>query len=268
MPANPHSHRRSLTLVAGAIACAVWTVGVIFATDLGVPIGDVRRFKKVLVIFPHADDETVSCGGAIRHMATRDAQVTLVLLTGGECGNPAGMPDMHLKQARRRESERVAKILGVSRLIQKDYGDGQLAHRSAEIWEFLLMTFRQVEPDLIVTYDRSGLDGHVDHVACSEVITALRAAQFPDIPLWYASMPVRLVRLLIFIGQMSANPRTQALRCLPTQRVFVGVNMVAKVRAWYTYRTQRGAIAKGFGKFVPVWLAVSMLQFEYFAEAA
>jgi LmbE family N-acetylglucosaminyl deacetylase len=255
-------------MVAGAIGCAVWVLGVLFTSDLGVPIGDVRRFKNVLVIFPHADDETVSCGGSIRKMATCDAHVTLVLLTGGECGNPAGMPDMQLKHARRREAEHVAKILGVSRLIQKDYGDGQLAYRSAEIQEFLVMTVRQVEPDLIVTYDQSGLDGHVDHVACSEVITALRTAHFRAIPLWYVSMPLRLVRLLTSVGQMSADSQIGARRCLPTHRVFLGVSTIAKVRALYAYRSQRGAIAKGLGKVVPVWLAVSMMQFEYFAEAA
>jgi LmbE family N-acetylglucosaminyl deacetylase len=255
-------------MVLGAIGCAVWVLGVLFTSDLGVPIGDVRRFKNVLVIFPHADDETVSCGGAIRQMATGDGHVTLVLLTGGECGNPAGMPDMRLQYVRRSEAEQVAKILGVSRLIQKDYGDGQLADRSAEIREFLVMTVRQVEPDLIVTYDLSGFDGHVDHIACSEVITELRTAQFPATPLWYVSMPIRLVRLLTLVGQMSADRQLGARRRLPTQRVFVGGSTVAKVRAWYAYRSQRGAIAKGLGKVVPVWLAVSMMQFEYFAEAA
>jgi LmbE family N-acetylglucosaminyl deacetylase len=255
-------------MVAAAIAGAFWVAGVLFTSELRVPISNVRRFKKVLVIFPHADDETVGCGGAMRHMATGGAEVTLVLLTGGECGNPSGLPDMHVMHARRRESRKVATILGVSQLIQMDYGDGRLADRRTEIREFLSLTIRQLEPDLIVTYDLSGLDGHSDHIACSEVITALRSAHFPGIALWYVSMPRRLVRLLSLVGQMSADPDIEARRCLPTQRVFIGVSTLSKLRAWYAYRTQRASIAKGLGRFVPIWFAVSMLQFEYFAEAA
>lgn len=44
--------------------------------------------------------------------------------------------------------------------------------------------------------------------------------------------------------------------------------MIPKIRAWYAYRSQRGFIAKGFGRLVPVWFAVSMMWFEYFAEVA
>jgi len=33
------------------------------------------------------------------------------------------------------------------------------------------------------------------------------------------------------------------------------------------YRSQRGSIGKGLGRIIPAWLPVSMLQFEYFADA-
>src|SRR5262249_52507110 len=75
-------------LVVPGLALTIWLTGLLFTTDLAVPVRDVRRFKNVLMVFPHADDETVNCGGAIRRFSTAGATVTLLLLTGGERGNP------------------------------------------------------------------------------------------------------------------------------------------------------------------------------------
>ena len=63
---------------------------VLLITDRSVPVRDPRRFKNVLAVFPHADDETVHCGGSLARFAETGAIVTLLLLTRGERGNPAG----------------------------------------------------------------------------------------------------------------------------------------------------------------------------------
>lgn len=111
--------KTSPLIVAGG-ALAIWLAGILFTTDLAVPVCDVRRFKNVLAVFPHADDETVHCGGAIRRFSSAGATVTLLLLTGGEQGNLEGAVDPTLKAIRRREAEQVAGMLGVTRLIQED----------------------------------------------------------------------------------------------------------------------------------------------------
>ena len=66
---------------------------VLLITDRSIPLRDPRRFKNVLAVFPHADDETVHCGGSLARFAETGASVTLLLLTGGERGNPAGVID-------------------------------------------------------------------------------------------------------------------------------------------------------------------------------
>src|ERR1019366_9278078 len=75
----------------------------LFTTDRLVPRGDIRRFKHVVAVFPHADDETVTCGGTLQRFAASGALVTLVLLTGGERGNPAGVMQAELADRRRAE---------------------------------------------------------------------------------------------------------------------------------------------------------------------
>ena len=241
---------------------------VLLITDRSVPLRDPRRFRNVLAVFPHADDETVHCGGSLARFAETGASVTVLLLTGGERGNPEGRIDPALKAVRRRESELAAAILGVSRLIQEDFGDGHLRQQTEAVASALMRRIAEVDPDLILTYDLAGFDGHEDHLACSQVLTELCRTQFPAVPLWYVALPARLLKLLVLVGQVVDDSRAEQRRATPTHRLFVGSAIVPKIRAWSAYRSQRGSIGKGLGRLIPAWLPVSMLQFEYFADAS
>jgi len=253
-------------LIVPGVVLGLWLAGVVATTDLAVPLGSCRAFKNVLAVFPHADDETVNCGGVLHVFCAGGARVTVLLLTGGERGNPAGEADTSLKAIRRREAERVAGILGVSRMIQQDFGDGMLSHRREEVKAYLARTIRLIGPDLMLTYDLAGLDGHPDHIACAEMLIELRRTQFPTTALWCAALPRRVVRLLELARQLPTQASVDQRRASPTLRIFIGTRVISKLRAWYAYRSQRGFIAKGFGRLVPAWFAVSTLQFEYFAE--
>ena len=241
---------------------------VLLITDRSVPVRDPRRFKNVLAVFPHADDETVHCGGTLARFAKTGARVTLLLLTRGERGNSAGVIDPALKAVRHREAELAAAILGVSRVIQEDFGDGRLDQQTEPVASILSRRVAELNPDLILTYDLAGFDSHVDHVACSQLLTDLHRTQFPAVPLWYVALPARLLRLLVLVGQVADDSRAASPRATPTHRLFIGPAIVAKIRAWSAYRSQRGGIGKGLGRLVPAWLPLSMLQFEYFADAS
>ena len=256
-----------LLILLGAIVAA-WIAGFVATTDLAVRRVDPRRYRQVVAVFPHADDETVNCGGSIRRLASSGAHVTLVLLTAGERGNPAATIDPALGAARIREAERASGILGVSTLLQQDFGDGMLRARQREASLYLAEKIRLLEPDLILTYDPAGLDGHPDHVACWEIVFELWRTTFPTTTLWCVAMPRRLVRILQLARQLPAEPQLDQRRARPTARMFVGTAVIPKIRAWYAYRSQRGFIAKGLGRFVPAWFAVSTMQFEYFADAS
>jgi LmbE family N-acetylglucosaminyl deacetylase len=230
------------------------------------PLLGLRRFKNVLAVFPHADDETVACGGTLRRLADAGARVTLLILTAGERGRPSSRHDPALKSIRHREAESAAGYLGITQLIQQDFGDGQLRLRGGQVSSYLARLLGELRPDLVLAHDLAGLDGHSDHVACSEVLTALHRAQ-PSFTLWYVTLPSWLLRSLELVGQMRTDEQIAARRAIPTHRIFVGAVIRPKIRAWYAYRSQRGAIAKGLGRLVPAWLAVSLQQFEYFSEA-
>lgn len=252
--------------IVPAIVLAIWLAAVAAVTDPAVPSGRVTRFKNVLAVFPHADDETVNCGGTLHRFARSGAGATLLLLTAGERGNPAGAIDAGLKSVRMREAERVAGILRVSRLIQQDFGDGMLSQRRDEVTAYLSQMIDLLGPDLLLTYDPAGLDGHPDHVACAEIVAQLKESRFPNTTLWYVALPGRMLRLLKMSRQLRTPTAVDSRRASPNVRIFIGTGVIPKLRAWYAYRSQRGSIAKGLGRLVPIWFAVSAMQFEYFAE--
>jgi LmbE family N-acetylglucosaminyl deacetylase len=225
------------------------------------------RFKNVLVVFPHAGDETVSCGGTIRGLANAGAMITLVLLTGGERGNPSRTLELRLKAIRRDETERAAKILGISRVIQEYFPDGRLSEQTLQVKSALARTMTYVDPDLILTCDADDLDGHPDHVACNEVVGEMRRLNHPRVPLWYATVTPRLLTVLQLAGVMVHDPRVYARRSMPTHRVFLGFAVLAKMRASKEHRSQHRVIRRGIAKLIPPSVAVGLLPFEYFAEA-
>src|SRR5436309_16086758 len=107
-------------LIIILIVPLLWITGFLIVTDFSVPLRDARQFHRVLVIFPHADDEAITCGGSLHHCSVAGSAVTLVLLTKGEKG-PNATCSGNLKETRTRDAQAVATILGISRLIQQDF---------------------------------------------------------------------------------------------------------------------------------------------------
>lgn len=239
-------------VVAGAVVVVVaagWAGVALYATELGVPTRDVHGIRRALIVFPHADDETVNCGGTIHALARSGATVTLVLLTKGERGTRR-LPADGLKAIRTAEARRVARTLGVAELIQGDLGDGQVGARRDAARALIGMTMDRVRPDLVVTYDEAGLYGHDDHIACSELVTALSRERHPDAALWYVALPRRLQARVALAEELRARRRP------PTHKVFVGPDLLAKTAALLAYRSQ----------FEAVWLLLGLVPFEHFAE--
>ena len=230
----------------------------------------IRRlpFRNVLAVFPHPDDEAITCGGTLSRLSKGGATVTVLILTGGERGNPSGRFDEGLKTTRKSEADDAARILGVSRLAVADFRDGGVEAERERARTYLADILIQLQPDLVITYDLAGLDGHPDHVACSDILTELRREHFGDLRLWYVALPPALLLFLSMVGQMKRTEWLTVRRARPTHRLFVGTQLVAKSRAVRAHRSQRRAIGKGLGRVVPTWLMVGLLPVEYFAEAS
>lgn len=258
-----------IILIVLLIILLLWMTGFLVATDFSVPLRDARQFHRVLVIFPHADDEAITCGGSLHRLSAGGSAVTLVLLTKGERG-PNATRNGSLKDVRTREARAVTAILGISKLVQEDLGDGELRSKKQELRMFIETFIEQEKPDLLISYDLAGLYGHADHMTCSEIITELKKTRFQEVPLWYVTFPKRVLARVKLPEHIATDPHIQEKRAFPTHKLFIGVSVFPKIKAWYTYKSQRASLREGISKFIPIWslwFFLSMVLFEYFAEA-
>lgn len=244
----------------------LWLAGFLLVTDFSVPVGNAKQFRHILAIFPHADDEAIMCGGMLHRLSARGIAVTLVVLTKGEKGTRTGISRASLKEIRTKEARAVAAILGISQLMQEDFGDGELREKKQELRTFIHALIEQEKPDLLLTYDLSGLYGHEDHITCSEIITELKKTSFSEIPLWYATLPKRVLARVKPSEYVATDSHFREKQALPTHKLFIGASVFPKIKAWYTYKSQRAALKEGTTKLLPFWFFLSMMLFEYFAD--
>lgn len=245
----------------------IWFLGFIVSNDLGVPTLNLAKFKRVLIIFPHPDDEVLSCGGLIRELHAQDSQSTVVILTKGEKGTPDASLKDSLKEIRTAEAYKATQILGVTKVIHKDFGDGELSNRPQSLIKYLSVLLQKENPDLIITYDQSGLYGHPDHIILSQLVTLIWQKTGRKGKLWYSSMPKRLMKLLHLPEHMANNPLFRSKRKQPSHKVAIGWNWLVKTKALKAYTSQ----LTGFKHAYPVsWLPLefygSLQWHEYFYE--
>src|SRR5260221_9150151 len=99
-----------IILIVLLIILLLWMTGFLFATDFSVPLRDARQFHHVLVIFPHADDEAITCGGAPDRLSAWGRALTLMLFTQGARG-PEAKRNRTPKDIRNRATRAVSAIL-------------------------------------------------------------------------------------------------------------------------------------------------------------
>src|SRR6185436_21151558 len=71
--------------------------------------------KRVLVISPHPDDESIGCGGTLRGHVLAGDRVEVVFLTSGEAGGHGKPPD-ETARIREQEAKAAGSILGVRKI--------------------------------------------------------------------------------------------------------------------------------------------------------
>lgn len=118
---------------------------------------------RVLVLVPHADDESLGCGGAIALHHRQGDRVQVVVVTDGGAGDPQSYyAGLDYTALRREEASRAASILGVDELVFWDYPDGKLAE-VIDLAQRLKEIFNAHRPDII--YRPSTREIHRDHWA-------------------------------------------------------------------------------------------------------
>jgi LmbE family N-acetylglucosaminyl deacetylase len=147
-----------------------------------VPVFELDRYRSVLVVAAHPDDETLGVGGLVAAMHRNGAQVSVAVATDGEAAFPGqdSRRRSELAITRHRELRRALDAQGMADVEIRWAGlpDSALAEHTPELTKWL-------EPlcagrDLCLA--PWALDPHPDHRAAG---TAARAATPAEIEVWW-----------------------------------------------------------------------------------
>lgn len=152
--------------------------------------------KRLLVVYPHPDDEVVMAGGLIIKAIEAGFWVTVLTLTEGDKGKIfIHGRGRSLAEIRASEQAEAMSRLGVADWIMWKFPDGKLRRQNG--WRKRLREFvTETDPGLVVTYDLSGVSGHPDHISLSvELLRIVR--QLQEVSLLWTSFKGESVRRLV-----------------------------------------------------------------------
>jgi N-acetyl-1-D-myo-inositol-2-amino-2-deoxy-alpha-D-glucopyranoside deacetylase len=156
--------------------------------------------RRLILVHAHPDDEVIGTGATMARYAAEGAHVTLVTCTAGEEGEIL-VPELeHLAAARedRLAEVRVVELAnamtalgvddhrflgGFGRYRDSGMMDDPANDKPGTFWHadleeaaaHLVKVIREIQPQVLVTYDENGGYGHPDHIMAHR--TAMRAAE-------------------------------------------------------------------------------------------
>ncbi len=152
----------------------------------------ITGFGTTLIVAPHADDESLGCGGAIALLRRYGHEVFILLLSDGTLSHPNSReyPAEKLRDLREAELGNAAAILGVpaENIILCRHKDRNVPAAGSAGFEAAVQSIsgllRKLNPQsLFVPWRR---DPHPDHRAAFQLIKAanMQGAKMYEYPVW------------------------------------------------------------------------------------
>ncbi|MFC4456306.1 PIG-L deacetylase family protein [Deinococcus sonorensis] len=186
---------------------------------------------RLLMIFPHPDDEVYGASGTIMDFVQAGETVGLVTLTRGEAGRTLGLADSPEALGRLREVELRAclDVLGLQVHEHLNFPDKYLKDQPFEpLVEVALSALQRHRPQTLLTFPPNGSNGHPDHVTTHRAVKAawdrLPEGERPE--LWY------------YAGPAPEQPDLLAEYLPPNVQRDVSHHITRKLQAIACHRTQ------------------------------
>jgi N-acetyl-1-D-myo-inositol-2-amino-2-deoxy-alpha-D-glucopyranoside deacetylase len=156
--------------------------------------------RSLVFVHAHPDDEVIFTGGTIARYADEGARVVLITCTNGEEGEIAEVPELgtvdeikpQLGKIRIEELKESCRLLGDVELRTLGYHDSgmdgtpenEAAHAFVNqpldvVTARIAEIFREIDADVLVTYNAIGQYGHPDHIQAQKA--AMAAAEMCDV---------------------------------------------------------------------------------------
>ncbi|MFP5308170.1 MAG: PIG-L deacetylase family protein [Actinomycetes bacterium] len=150
--------------------------------------------RRVLVVAPHPDDETIGCGGTVALLADAGAQVRVLLATDGEATISPAAPPTALGPRRRAEAVRAGGVLGVTSTRALGLPDGRLLDHVETLAAEVAREVAAAETDMVLV--PWPLDRHPDHVAAARAVAAAALPRRVEVWSYGCHVPVVPNRLV------------------------------------------------------------------------
>ena len=239
--------------------------------------------RTLLAVFAHPDDESFGMGGTLSLYAARGYRVELICATRGEAGeisDPSLATAETLAEVREIELRCAARSMGMRPPIFLNYRDSGMmgtpendhplslhrANRREAVGKVTLL-LRELQPDVVVTFEPGGGYGHPDHVAIHQITVAAVAAaadptQYPQQiaaglapyrvkKFYYTALPRQFFRKMaeklaaagVDLSQMSGvRDGSMAEWGMPDELVTTTIDVSStldqKIASWQCHRTQ------------------------------
>jgi len=150
---------------------------------------------KCLFVFAHPDDESFSSGGTILQLKKHGATIKLITATKGEGGQTNEICKKEdLGITREKELRSAARVLGIDQIFFLGFKDGTLINIPKNtIKNKILKILKKEEPDIVVTFDKTGGSNHPDHKTISKAATYafMEFSKFSKkrVSLYYTAIP-------------------------------------------------------------------------------
>jgi LmbE family N-acetylglucosaminyl deacetylase len=157
-------------------------VDLVSLAPTGLPVTVLPAVRRVLVLAPHPDDESIGCGGTIARFAAAGATVSVLGVTDGEATIGAAGPVRTTAARRRAELEAACAILGAEPPSALGLPDGAVSRHEPELVQALGETLRAGRPQLVLT--PWPLERHPDHRATTAALAAALGREHAAAPSW------------------------------------------------------------------------------------
>ncbi|MBT2292497.1 bacillithiol biosynthesis deacetylase BshB2 [Paenibacillus albidus] len=131
--------------------------------------------QRILVVFPHPDDEAFAAAGTLAMYIEGGAQVTYACLTLGEMGRNMGIPPfanrVTLPAIRKEELAESCLAIGIQDLRMLGFHDKMIEFEDQQLLDSLILKLlKELTPSLVITF-YPGYSVHPDHDATGAAVT-------------------------------------------------------------------------------------------------
>lgn len=250
--------------------------------------------RRLLISFAHPDDESFGLGGLISRYVAEGVEVYYLCATNGDVGTVS--PEMlngyqSIAELRLAELDCASQKLGFKKVFKLGYKDSGMMSSStitdpACLWQTwqtapqavtqrVVEVVREVQPQVVITFNRYGGYGHPDHIAIQRAtVEAFKLAgdpsyltdgQAPHVSqkLYYNTIPTFLLRIgVVWMRLRGKDPRKlgrnndiDLLAILDNvEPIHTKVDIRDYYEAWEAASACHASQGGGRTGFIPSWL--------------